>query len=169
MLYINQEMGLFNWKKKQATPEPEPQPTPEQVRKQGLLDFAKDYTHRWHSGNRPPTFSIMPQWIQDMAEEDGGMVGWRNWRDVARPLNFTTTDFMHDGDWYANTIASVPAEHVGGKKGETRYYGGAYNFPLRGQTRDMAQAAAITPPYHSVEDSIPAAEAKRLKEEWMNR
>ena len=144
-------MGLFDRFKKEKVP---PEPTPEEVKHQSLLDFAMDYMYRGYSGNRPPGY----------ADEDGG---WEDFEETARPIRFAGGDFSNDGDYFSNYISQVPAEHVGGEEGETRYYGGAYQHPFRMQARIGSQQNAQRRPYYSVEDSIPAAEAHRLRDEWV--
>ena len=169
-MYIIQQMALRDIFKKKDTKETTPEKTPEQLRKQGLINFAMENMHiNRRRGTRPPGFSLMPEFLQELAGKDGGMRGWEAFQNVARGREFARTDFQHDGDWYANNISHIPAEYVGGKEGEMRYYGGAMSHPLRNQTRTLAQHRALTRPYYSVEDSIPAAEAHRLAEEWENR
>lgn len=166
MSYIYHQMGLRDLFKKKDTKETTPEKTPKQLREQSLLDFALEHGKDKFTVQRPPAFKLMPDFLKSIM---GDKLAREAWRYMANPKMFTTADVKHDGDWYSNYISQVPAEYVGGKEGETRYYGGSGSHPLRNQARDYSKKVGDWSSYWTVGDSIPAAKAMELERLWKNK
>ena len=69
-------------------------------------------------------------------------------------------------DWHYGQLNEVPAEFVGGKEGEFRYYGSGANYDVRDVAKTFHKHRLRQKPYTSVSDSIPTLEAMLLKKLW---
>ena len=136
-------------------------------RKQSLLDFVNNYQYR-------PETRQTNQYDVDNLGYDPDDVTEFHWPSYSTPFAAGTyqeeTDRRHlPYDFYSARINKVPAEYVGGNKGEYRYYGGGYKYLMNQRSRQMAAQRANKAPFTHVGDSIPTSEAMYLKNLWENK
>ena len=81
-------------------------------------------------------------------------------------MRWANIDEKVGDNWLYGQINQVPAEFVGGKEGEFRYYGSGANYPFRDDAKQFTQGRLRRKPYTSVSDSIPTLEALLLKQLW---
>tara|TARA_R100000963_G_C4610129_1_gene80841 strand:- start:98 stop:538 length:441 start_codon:yes stop_codon:yes gene_type:complete len=144
-------MGLFDKFKKEKAPS-ESRYSP---RQKSLLDFVLQNDSYGRYMDDP---NLMYPGGRGITEEQyGDSLEGENWARMEEQIG---------GDWYSGRINRVPADLVGGKEGEFRYYGSGGKHPYRDIAGQLVPHRARNKPFSSVSDSLTTSDALRLKALW---